>query len=158
HGKPFIYLDTAATAHKPRCVIDAVCSFYKEKYATVHRSLYDFASQATAEYDAVRRRVKTFLNAHFPEEIIFTRGTTESINLVASSFGKAFIQPGDEILISSMEHHSNIVPWQFLAQDKGAHLKVIPMNGKGELCMDTAKALLSPLTKIVSLAHISNVT
>src|ERR1700733_1191958 len=152
HGKPFIYLDTAATAHKPRAVIDALCSFYKEKYATVHRSLYDFASQATTQYDAVRRQVKAFLNAHFVEEIIFTRGTTDGINLVASSFGKAFIQKGDEICISVMEHHSNIVPWQLLAQERGAHLKVIPITTKGELCLDTYKALLSERTKIVSIA------
>ena len=158
HGKPFVYLDTAATAQKPRAVIEAISSFYKEKYATVHRSLYDFASQATAHFDAVRRLVKEFLNAHFVEEIIFTRGTTEGINLVASSVGRAFIQPGDEILISVMEHHSNIVPWQLLAQERGAHLKFIPMTTKGELCLDTYRALLTPRTKIVSMAHISNVT
>jgi cysteine desulfurase / selenocysteine lyase len=158
HGKPFIYLDTAATAQKPRAVIEAISSFYKEKYDTVHRSLYDFANQATAHFDAVRRQVKEFLNAHFVEEIIFTRGTTEGINLVASSFGKAFIQPGDEIVISLMEHHSNFVPWQLMAKERGAHLKFIPMTAKGELCLDTFRSLLTPRTKIVSVAHISNVT
>lgn len=158
HGKPFIYFDTAATAHKPRSVIDALSAFYKEEYATVHRSLYDFASLATARYDAVRKQVKEFLNASFTEEIIFTRGTTEGINLVASSFGKTFIQSGDEILISVMEHHSNILPWQFLSAEKKAHLKVIPINEKGELILEEYEKLLSDRTKIVSIAHISNAT
>lgn len=158
HGKPFIYLDTGATAQKPRAVIETISSFYKEKYATVHRSLYDFASQATAHFDAVRRQLKEFLNAHFACEIIFTRGATDAINLVASSFGKAFVHSGDEIIISVMEHHSNIVPWQLMAQERGAHLKYIPINAKGELCLDTFRSLLNSRTKIVSVAHMSNVT
>ena len=158
HGKPFIYLDTAATSHKPRCVIDSISSFYKEKYATVHRSLYDFASQATSQYHAVRRQVKEFLNASFVEEIIFTKSTTEGINLVASSFGRAFIRPGDEIIISVMEHHSNIVPWQILCEERGAHLKWIPINDKGELLLEEYEKLLTARTKIVSVGHISNAT
>ncbi|HEY2811547.1 MAG TPA: cysteine desulfurase [Rhabdochlamydiaceae bacterium] len=158
HGKQFIYFDTAATAHKPRCVIEAVAGFYKERYATVHRASYDFASQATAQYDAVRRQVKEFLNASFVEEIIFTKGTTDGINLVASSFGKAFIRQGDEVIISVMEHHSNIVPWQMLCEERNAHLKVIPINDRGELLLDEFEKLLTPRTKIVSVAHISNVT
>jgi len=158
HGKPFIYLDTAATAHKPRSVIDSMVSFYTEKYATVHRSLYDFASQATAEYNAVRKQVKDFINASFVEEIIFTKGTTEGINLVASSFGKAFIEPGDEIIISVMEHHSNILPWQLLCEDRKAHLKVIPIDDRGELILESYEKLLTERTKIVSVAHMSNST
>jgi cysteine desulfurase / selenocysteine lyase len=158
HGKPFIYFDSAATAHKPRCVIEAMEQFYREKYATVHRSLYDFASQATTQYNAVRKQVKDFLNAPFVEEIIFTRGTTDGINLVASSFGKAFVQQGDEIIISEMEHHSNILPWQFLCEERGAHLKVIPINDKGELLLDAYEKLLTDRTKIVAVAHMSNAT
>src|SRR5579862_1911112 len=158
HGKPFIYFDSAATAHKPRCVIEAMEQFYREKYATVHRSLYDFASQATTQYNAVRKQVKDFLNAPFVEEIIFTRGTTDGINLVASSFGKAFVQQGDEIIISEMEHHSNILPWQFLCEERGAHLKVIPINDKGELLLDVYEKLLTDRTKMVAVAHMSNAT
>ncbi len=158
HGKPFIYFDSAATSHKPRCVIDSLANFYREKYATVHRSLYDFASQATTLYNAVRKQVKDFLNAPFIEEIIFTRGTTDGINLVASSFGKAFVQRGDEIIISEMEHHSNILPWQFLCEERGAHLKVIPINDKGELLLDAYEKLLTDRTKIVAVAHMANAT
>jgi len=158
HGKPFIYFDSAATAHKPRCVIEAMEQFYREKYATVHRSLYDFASQATTQYNAVRKQVKDFLNAPYVEEIIFTRGTTDGINLVASSFGKAFVQQGDEIIISEMEHHSNILPWQFLCEERGAHLKVIPINDKGELLLDVYEKLLTDRTKMVAVAHMSNAT
>jgi cysteine desulfurase/selenocysteine lyase len=158
HGKSFIYFDTAATAHKPRSVIDAMAHFYGEKYATVHRSLYDFASQATAQYNAVRKMVKDFLNASFVEEIVFTRGTTDGINLVASSFGKAFVHSGDEIVISEMEHHSNILPWQLLCEEKKAHLKVIPVNDRGELILESYEKLLTDRTKIVSVAHMSNAT
>src|SRR5579871_1711667 len=111
HGKPFVYLDSAATSQKPQCVIETMNRFYSEQYATVHRSVYDFASQATTRYNEVRHIVKDFLNAAFLEEIIFTKGTTEGINLVAQSFGKSHLKPGDEILLSEMEHHSNIVPW-----------------------------------------------
>lgn len=158
HGKPFIYLDTAASAQKPRAVIDAMSHFYRQKYATVHRSLYDFASQATADYNQVRKAAKEFLNAAFLEEIVFTRGTTDGINLVASSFGKAFVQSGDEIIISVMEHHSNILPWQLLCEERKAHLKVIPVNDRGELILEEFEKLLSPRTKMVSIAHMSNAT
>lgn len=158
HGKPFIYFDTAATAQKPRSVIDSISHFYAHQYATVHRSLYDFASQATSHYQAVRKQIKEFLNASFVEEIIFTKGTTDGINLVASSFGKAFVQSGDEIIISVMEHHSNIVPWQMLCEERKAHLKVIPVNDKGELLLDEYKNLLTRRTKLVSVAHIANST
>jgi cysteine desulfurase / selenocysteine lyase len=158
HGKPFIYLDSAATTQKPRCVIDAMSRFYQDQYGTVHRSVYDFASQATTRYNNVRQKVKEFLNAAFVEEIIFTKGTTESINLVASSFGKAFLQPGDEVLITVMEHHSNIVPWQMICEERGAHLKAVPINEQGELILEEFEKLLSDRTKIVSVAHIANST
>lgn len=158
HGKPFIYLDSAATAQKPRSVIEAMNRFYKEKYGTVHRSVYDFASEATTCYNNVRQKVKEFLNAAFVEEIVFTKGTTESINLVASSFGKAFIQPGDEVLITEMEHHSNIVPWQLMCAERGAILKAVPINDRGELIMEEFDKLLTDRTKIVGVAHIANST
>lgn len=158
NGKPFVYLDTAATAQKPRCVIEAIRKFYTEEYATVHRSVYDFASQATERYHSVRRLVKEFINASCEEEIIFTRGTTDAINLVAFSFGQAYLKPGDEILVTEMEHHSNIVPWQLICQAKGAHLKVLPMNAQGELRMEELDALLTPKTKLVAVAHIANTT
>ena len=158
HGKPFIYLDTAATAHKPHCVVDAMVHFYKQQYATVHRSVYEFASQATARYDDVRRKVKEFIGASFVEEIIFTKGTTEGINLVASSFGKAYIQPGDEVIISEMEHHSNIVPWQMMCEERGAILKYIPITDSGELDLEAFDKLLTERTKLVSIGHIANST
>lgn len=158
HGKPFIYLDSAATAQKPRSVIEAMNRFYKEKYGTVHRSVYDFASEATTWYNSVRQKVKEFLNAAFVEEIIFTKGATDSINLVAASFGKAFLQPGDEVLITEMEHHSNIVPWQLVCAERGAILKAVPINDRGELIMEEFDKLLTDRTKIVSVAHVANST
>ena len=156
HGNPLVYLDSAATSQKPQCVIDAITSFYQDHYGTVHRAVYELAVFATDKYQKVRNQVQRFLNASKPDEIIFTRGTTESINLIAYSFGKAFIQPKDEILISEMEHHSNIVPWQIMAEDRGAVLKVIPFNNLGVLDLDKYKELLSHRTKIVSITHISN--
>lgn len=158
HGKPLIYLDSAATSQKPFHVIEAMSQFYSEQYATVHRSVYDFASHATSRYNEARQKVKEFLNAAFVEEIVFTKGTTEAINLVASSFGKAFVQPGDEILITAMEHHSNIVPWQLMCEERGAHLKAVPMNDRGELIFEAFEELLSDRTKLVSVAHIANAT
>jgi cysteine desulfurase/selenocysteine lyase len=158
HAKPFIYLDSAATAQKPDSVIDVMSRFYQEQYGTVHRSIYDFASQATARYNRARQKVKEFLNAAFVEEIVFTKGATEAINLVASSFGKAFLQPGDEVLITVMEHHSNIVPWQMICEEKGACLKAVPINDRGELVWEEFDKLLTDRTKIVSVAHIANST
>jgi cysteine desulfurase / selenocysteine lyase len=158
HGKPFIYLDSAATAQKPRSVIDAIQKFYANEYATVHRSIYDFAAQATTRYNDVRQKIKAFLNASFVEEIVFTKGATEAINLVAASFGKTFIQPGDEILITEMEHHSNIVPWQMLCEERGAHLKAVPIDDRGELIWPAFEELLTERTKLVSVAHIANAT
>lgn len=156
HGKPLVYLDSAATYQKPNVVIDALTNFYREHYGTVHRAIYQLAAWSTEHYEETRQKVKTFLNASKTEEIIFTRGATESINLVAYSFGKAFVKPGDEILISAMEHHSNIVPWQILCEDRGAHLKVIPMNEKGELLLDEYAKLLNPRTRLVAFTHVSN--
>lgn len=158
HGKPLIYLDSAATAQKPQIVIDAITNFYQHHYGTVHRAIYELSSLATAQYEEVRNKVKSFLHAAHVEEIIFTRGTTESINIVARSFGKAFVFPGDEIIISEMEHHSNIVPWQMLCEERGAFLKIIPINEKAELDLDAYAKLLNVKTKMVSIAHIANST
>lgn len=156
HGKPLIYFDSAATAQKPNCVIDAIADFYRDHYGTVHRAVYELAIRSTEDYQKTRQKVKAFLNAAKDEEIIFTRGTTESINLVAYSFGKAFVKPGDEIVISAMEHHSNIVPWQMLCEDRGAILKVIPMNEKGELLLDEYAKLLNRRTRLVAVTQVSN--
>ncbi len=157
HGKPLVYLDSAATTLKPKAVIDAISNFYSDHYGTVHRAVYELAGESTANYNAVRAKLQKFLHAKSPDEIIFTKGTTEAINLVAFSFGEAFIQPGDEILISAMEHHSNIVPWQLLCERKQAHLKIIPLLPNGELNLVAYEKLLSSRTKLVSIAHISNV-
>lgn len=157
HGRPLVYLDSAATTLKPESVIDAISQFYSDNYGTVHRAVYELAGQSTAQYNAVRSQVQNFLHAQSPDEIIFTKGTTEAINLVAFSFGEAFVQPGDEILISEMEHHSNIVPWQLMCERKKAHLKIIPLLPNGELDLEAYEELLSPKTKLVSIVHISNV-
>lgn len=156
HGKPLIYLDSAATAQKPQSVIDAITQFYSSHYGTVHRAIYEISVHASKLYEKTREDVRQFLHAKHAEEIIFTRGTTESINLIAYSFGKAFVKLGDEILISAMEHHSNIVPWQILCEDRGAVLKVIPMDDKGELLLDEYLRLLTPKTRLVSITHLSN--
>lgn len=157
HGKPLIYFDSAATAQKPVQVIDAIDSFYRKEYGTVHRAVYELAVIATDKYQKTREKAQKFLHAATPQEIIFTRGTTESINLVAYSFGKKFIKPKDEILITEMEHHSNIVPWQMLCEERGAHLKVVPFNDQGVLDLESYRRLLSPRTKLVACAHVSNV-
>ncbi|KAF3362182.1 Cysteine desulfurase [Chlamydiales bacterium STE3] len=156
HSRPLIYFDTAATAQKPQTVIDAISNFYQNHYGTVHRAIYELSLHATQEYVNVREKVRAFLNAAKKEEIIFTRGTTESINLVAFSFGKAFIQEGDEILITEMEHHSNIVPWQLCCEERKASLKVVPIDELGVLDIEAFKKLLSPKTKLVAITHVSN--
>ncbi len=156
HDKPLVYFDSGATAQKPQVVIDKIADFYTNHYGTVHRAVYELAVYSTEEYQRVRQEVATFLHAAKPEEIIFTRGTTESINLVAYSFGKCFVHPGDEILITEMEHHSNIVPWQILCEDRGAILKVAPFNEKGELDLEAFAKLLSEKTKLVAVTHVSN--
>ncbi|MBA3236906.1 MAG: cysteine desulfurase [Parachlamydiaceae bacterium] len=156
HGHPLIYFDSAATAQKPQSVIDVITDFYTNHYGTVHRAVYELATYATHEYQLARTKVQAFINAEDAEEIIFTRGTTDAINLVANSFGRAFIKAGDEVLISAMEHHANIVPWQFVCDQFGATLKVIPVNEQGELLIDDYKQLLSDKTKIVAVTHVSN--
>lgn len=156
HGNPLIYFDNAATAQKPQIVIDNLSNFYAHHYGTVHRAVYQLAGFATNAYQSAREEAQQFLNAGSQDEIIFTRGTTESINLVAYSFGKKFVKPGDEILISTLEHHSNIVPWQILCEDRGAKLQVIPMLDSGDLDMDAFRRLLNPKTKLLAVGHIAN--
>lgn len=156
HGKPLIYLDTAATALKPQCVIDAITAFYTEGYGTVHRAIYSTAADSTARYNGVREQARAFLNAKSTSEIIFTKGTTDGINLLATVLGRGHLQAGDEVILSELEHHSNIVPWQFLEKEKGIVLKVIPANKNGELNLAVYKSLLSERTKLVSLAHVAN--
>jgi len=156
NGKPLVYLDNAATAQKPQLVIDTLDRFYREENSNVHRGVHFLSQLATEEYEKARVAVQRFLNAAEPREIIFVRGTTEGINLVASSFGRSNVRSGDEILISAMEHHSNIVPWQMLCEEKGAVLRVIPVNDAGELRLDEFEKLLSPKTKLVAVVHLSN--
>jgi cysteine desulfurase/selenocysteine lyase len=156
HGKPLVYLDNAATSQKPRAVVDRLVRYYTTENANVHRGVYDLSERATAEYEKAREKARAFLNAATTREIIFVRGTTEGINLVASSWGRPRLQPGDEVLVSAMEHHSNIVPWQLVCEERGAVLRVIPMNRRGELLLDDFARLLSDRTRIVAVAHVSN--
>jgi len=151
-----VYLDNAATSQKPQVVIDALSYYYSNYNANIHRGIHTLAEEATAAYEATRNTVKEFINATSPDEIIFTRGTTEGINLVAYTWGRKNIHAGDEIIISMMEHHSNIVPWQILCEEKNAILKVIPINDEGELLMDEYHNLLSAKTKLVSIVQVSN--
>jgi cysteine desulfurase/selenocysteine lyase len=155
-GKPLIYLDNAATAQKPQSVIDALVNYYSNYNANVHRGIHTLAEEATLAFEAARDAAQQFINAASREEIIFTRGTTEAINLVACTWGRQNIHPGDEIIISTMEHHSNIVPWQILCEERGAVLKVIPINDEGELLLEEYKKMLSPKTKLVAVVHVSN--
>ncbi len=155
-NKPLVYFDNAATAQKPQAVIDAISQYYSNYNANIHRGIHSLAEEATAAYEASRTAVQQFIGAGFPEEVIFTRGTTEGINLVAYTWGRANIAAGDEILISAMEHHSNIVPWQILCQEKNAVLKVIPVQDNGELSMVDYHTLLNPKTKLVAITHVSN--
>ncbi len=150
------YLDSAATTQKPKEVIDAITRFYSEEYGTVRRGVYKLSSKATETYEGTRQKIAKLINADQPSEIIYTSGTTQSINLVAYSYGLNFLSRGDEILISAMEHHANITPWQMLEEKVGAKVKVIPMNEKGELIMESFHQLLSPRTKIVAVNHVSN--
>ena len=156
HNKNLVYLDNAATAQKPRSVIQALQNYYESYNANIHRGAHYLAAKATEIYEQTRYKVAKFLNATSPDEVVFTKGTTEGINLVASTFGRRFIGEGDEIVISTMEHHSNIVPWQMLCEEKGAILKVIPINEAGEIIFEEYEKLLSPHTKLVSVVHISN--
>ena len=156
HGKPLVYLDNAATSQKPQVVIDTLTRYYTTENSNVHRGVHQLSVQATEEYEGARAKVRRLLNASDDREIIFVRGTTEGINLVAQSYGRQHVGEGDEIIISAMEHHSNIVPWQILCQERGAHLRVIPINDDGELLMDEYEKLLCPRTKLVSVVHMSN--
>ena len=157
YGRPLVYLDNAATTQKPLCVLDAMRDEYLNANANVHRGVHYLSQQATDLHEAAREAVRRFINAGSTSEIVFTRGTTESINLVASSFCEAFMQPGDEVIVSVMEHHSNIVPWQLQAARRGITIRVVPMTDSGELLLDEMERLFTERTKIVSIAHVSNV-
>jgi len=156
YGKPLVYLDNAATSQKPTAVIDAMTHYYSTDNSNIHRGVHLLSERATQQYEEARVKAQHFINAAAPKEIIFTRGTTEAINLVAGSYGRANVVSGDEVLISAMEHHSNIVPWQILCEEKGARLRVAPINDDGELILEEFPKLLTERTKIVSLAHVSN--
>ena len=156
NGKPLVYLDNAATSQKPQSVIDTLVNYYSTENANVHRGVHTLSQRATDDYEEARDKVKRFINAEKDEEIIFVRGTTEGINLISQTYGRSCIGEGDEIIISSMEHHSNIVPWQILCQEKGATLRVIPVNDLGELLLDEYELLFTAKTKLVSMVHQSN--
>jgi cysteine desulfurase / selenocysteine lyase len=156
HAKPLVYLDNAATAQKPFAVIDAIRRFHEVDCANIHRGVHELSQRSTASYEAARGKVKRYLNARSKSELIFVRGTTEAINLVSSSWGRANVKAGDEIIVSAMEHHSNIVPWQMLCEEKQARLRVIPMNERGELLMEEYAKLLTPRTRMVAVTHVSN--
>ena len=156
HGKPLIYLDSAATAQKPQSVIDAIRKFYEVDCANIHRGVHELSQRSTAAYEQARARVKQFLNARSKSELIFVRGTTEAINLVSQTWGRRNVKAGDEIVIGAMEHHSNIVPWQLLCEEKGARLRVIPINDRGELLLEEYRKLLGPRTRLVAVGQVSN--
>ena len=155
-GKPLVYLDSAATSQKPQSVIDTLVRYYSETNANVHRGVHTLSQEATDEYEGARSKVRKLINAREDAEIVFTRGTTEGINLVAQTLGAQRVGEGDEVIISNMEHHSNVVPWQMLCDQKGAHLRVVPINDDGELLMDEYEKLIGPRTKLVSIVHLSN--
>lgn len=156
HGKPLVYLDNAATSQKPKAVLEAIERFYLEDCSNIHRGVHALSARATQAYEDVRVKVQCFLHAAEAREIIFVRGTTEAINLVAYSYGRTHVQAGDEVLITAMEHHSNIVPWQILCEEKGGRLRVAPINDQGELILEEFERLLNPRTGIVAVAHVSN--
>ena len=155
-GHPLAYLDNAATTQKPRSVIEAVARFYASGNANIHRGLYELSERATAGFEAARERVARFLGAASPGEIVFTRGTTEAINLVAQSWGRSTLRPGDEVVVTAMEHHSNLVPWQLVCQQAGARLRVVPITDRGELDLDAFEQLLGDRTKLLAVGHVSN--
>jgi cysteine desulfurase/selenocysteine lyase len=156
HGKPLVYFDNGATSQKPQAVIDALHCYYTEENSNIHRGVHFLSERATAAYEAAREKIRRFVNAPCAQEIVFVRGTTEAINLVAQSYGRTFLKRGDEIIISAMEHHSNIVPWQILCEQTGARLRVIPINHDGELVVDEYHRLFNDKTKFVSVTHVSN--
>ena len=156
HGKPLVYLDNAASTQMPRQVIDRLVRYQTEEHANVHRGVHTLSQEATSAYEGAREKVRAFINAASTQEVVFTRGTTEGINLVAHGFGRAFLKAGDEVLITALEHHANIVPWQLLCEDVGARLVVAPIDDRGELLLDAWEALLSDRTRLVAFAHVSN--
>ncbi|MGD0368195.1 MAG: cysteine desulfurase [Acidobacteriaceae bacterium] len=156
HGHPLVYLDNAATSQKPQAVIDALVRYYEGENANIHRGVHYLSQIATEEFEKARETVRAFVNAAQTSEIIFTRGTTEAINLVAQTYGRVHVGAGDEVLITAMEHHSNIVPWQMLCEEKGAKLRVAPINDAGELLLEEFEKLLGPRTKVVAVSHVSN--
>ena len=157
HGKPLVYLDNAATTQKPQAVLDSLAHYYAEDNSNVHRGVHSLSGRATDSYEAARETARRFLNAADAKEIVFVRGTTEGINLVAQSFGRTHVGAGDEVVITEMEHHSNIVPWQILCEEKRARLRVVPVTDEGELVLDEYERLLTDRTKIVAVSHVSNV-
>tara|TARA_B100000809_G_scaffold230223_1_gene244374 strand:- start:6456 stop:7712 length:1257 start_codon:yes stop_codon:yes gene_type:complete len=156
NGKPLVYLDNGASSQKPQQVIDVISHYYEHENSNIHRGVHTLSQEATTAYEDSRKTVQTFINAEHDHEVIFTAGTTDSINLIASSFGKKFLEKGDEIIISTMEHHSNIVPWQMICEEKGAILKIVPINDKGEFLMEEFEQLLTEKTKLVAVTHVSN--
>ena len=157
HGHPLVYLDNAASTQKPRMVIEAMQRFMESDYANIHRGVHELSMRATDKYEAARETVRRFLNAKRADEIVFTRNGTEAVNLVAATWGRTFLNKGDEIVITTLEHHSNIVPWHMLCAEKGAVLKVVPVTDSGEVRIEDVKATISPRTKMVAVAHVSNV-
>ena len=156
NGKPLVYLDNAATTQKPRAVIDAISNYYLNNNANVHRGVHTLSQRATDDYEAGREAVRRFINAPDANEVIYVRGTTEGLNLVAHSYGRKYFKAGDEVIITGMEHHSNIVPWQILGQEIGVRLRVVPFNDDGELLLDEYENLLNDRTRLVSVVHQSN--
>ena len=156
HGRPLVYLDNAASSQTPRPVIDAIVEYYEKDRANVHRGIHELSQRATEKYESARLRLQRFLNAAEPQEVVWTRGATESINLVASSWGRSRVGAGDDVIVSAMEHHSNIVPWQILCEEQGANLRVLPMNQAGELQLGDLEDLLSPRTRVVAVTQVSN--
>ena len=156
NGQPLVYLDSGASAQKPKSVIDRISQYYSEQHSNIHRGVHHLSQEATEAYENARETVRRFINARHSHEVLFTKGTTDSINLVASSFGRKFLNPGDEIIISAMEHHSNIVPWQMICEERGAMVKVVPVNEAGELDMIAYQSLLNEKTRLVAIVHVSN--
>lgn len=156
HGKPLVWLDNAATTQKPQCVIDAISNYYSRDNSNIHRAAHTLAARSTDAFEKAREKVQTFLGAGSVDEIIFVRGTTEGINLITQTYGRKFLQPGDEIILSTLEHHANIVPWQTVAKEKGAVLRIIPVTDRGEIMLEEYQSLLGPRTKVVALTHASN--
>ena len=156
HGRPLVYLDNAATTQKPESVIEAVADMYRRSYGNIHRGVHTLSVEATDAYDQAREKVRAFVNAAETREIVFVRGTTEAINLVAQTFGRQRVGEGDEVIVTALEHHSNIVPWQLLCDEKKARLKVLPIDRTGDVCVEELERLLTPRSRIVSIAHVSN--